>query len=304
MPNITAVGAAQPAYDMVFHFPDPNSDELPLPINWTTNDANYQASRGQRYQAKNECGELYAAAHGFGGGGGTRIWSDLSNAGTEGVGFPTFVMESQAAGGGVSVDLFGCRAQGDYGNVAGLGAGASWPSFYRVHHLTLNLLFRDAGGLGPPTRDTGVLMMPVNADNEYGWPSNAVGNTNRGGYGFVGDGAGAWQAVSYDRGGVYSLFGSWALPAHNVEEWNTFDFVTVCGGPNRDAYVALYFNGAKVMQETFAAGGLEYPGRNNVQPNEHMMVPYPKAHDQGVLFIGPSVCRWGRFLPDGTELTS
>ena len=304
MPSITAVGAAQPVYDLVCYFPDPAPFELPLPQAWTYNDANYLNAVGNRIQNKNEFAPFMMSGHGWAGGGTADMVGDISGGGTEASGMPLFRIASAGAGDAGSFDLNYCRAQGDYGNVRPLGAGFSWPSFYRVHHLTLNVTYRDGGG-GLPDRETGILMMPGNNDTDYGWPVNAPGGTNRGGYGFVGDGgSGEWILASYDRTGVWSLFNSWALPPHDVTEWNTFDIVTVCQGPNRDAYVAMHFNGAKIMQATFASGVLEYAGRNNLEPDENWIAPQIRANDQAEIFIGPSSCRWGRFLPDGTELTS
>lgn len=302
MPNITAVGAAQPSWEWEAYFPAVYGvDDLPIdPYAPARHDIIY--ARGMKPESGNWWQELVHSTHGWAGGGTLSIQADLEQPAGFGrpLGRPALCLDSGAAGDAISTELNVAETvMMDLNEQGTLAAGAPSPSLGRVHWFGCQLQIREAGAT--PDRETGILMTPFRTVNRQAWITHAVGINNRGGWGFVGDGAGGWLAGSYGRTASPDIIQEWALPANNVTELNTFEFVTVARGQNRQAYTELWFNGARIMQETFASGTVLAPGAV-VEEEARVMPVWRNEGDQGFFLTGGWV-RMGRFLRDGTELT-
>lgn len=106
---------------------------------------------------------------------------------------------------------------------------------------------------------TGLLVQPDPTGGVQGWPTNAVGATNRGGFGIFADGAGQWRFASYNRAGVSLLRTSQALPAHTFENWNRVDFQIIAARPGFPATLELWWNGVLIATYNWTGADLELP---------------------------------------------
>lgn len=181
----------------------------------------------------------------------------------------------------------------DTGSGDPLAAGSSQSPLMKVWWLKFLMRSPHAN----PNSFTGVLAMPTNNRNNVGWPLNGVGATNRGGFGFVGDGAGQWQYASFDRSGVGSTFETVALPTHLTTDWNLFELQCVNARPGFPATVTAHFNGALVLTRGWASGLLE-----DYAANEYRFVPVFAGGDQKDGWWKSVVIRKGEFTRDGQKV--
>lgn len=199
------------------------------------------------------------------------------------------------------IGLGGMRAILDTTGAVAMALGAAWPSLQRVWWLRALIRHRDDGG-GPPTNESGMLVMPSDSI-QTPWPANAVGPINRGGFGFVGDGAGQWQYASYDRTGIFLLREAVALPVHTLDTFNMVEWVMVGARPGFNAYIEFWFNNTLIVTRNWLGGMLEpIGGALAVNINEWHWVPHIRQQGIGGMFVTGVVNRQGRFLRDGTEL--
>lgn len=177
-----------------------------------------------------------------------------------------------------------------------LAAAAKWPSQFRVMWLSWLMQAFTAN----PDERNGLLMMPTPVAR-WGWPDAPVGVNNRGGWGFVGDGAGQYVYRSYDRTGVSSIREQIALPAHVITEWNLFEIVMVAAQGGNAAYTEIYFNQQLIATRNWLGALLE-----PYAAQEYRMMPVLSgggAGGAGGTNFTCLVCRKGRFTRAGVEIT-
>jgi len=178
-----------------------------------------------------------------------------------------------------------------------LAAGVTLPSLERVYRLRVFLFTDDA----ITTTETRILLTPFITAGGAGPPraSNVVGVSNKGGFGIAGDGANQWRFVSYDRSGVNLLRETVALPAHTQSQVNCFEAVRLNAQPGVDPSWVFRWNGEDVIARDYTAGLLEpcLAGEWGYTPT----IECNSAIQQTPNYRFN--CRWGRFLPNGVQVT-
>lgn len=200
------------------------------------------------------------------------------------------------AGDQITIPMSVCRCYLDTGNAAALAAGATMVP--RERYWWLQVLVRLEGGT--PIQNTGLIIRPTNNRNNFPWPGNAVGATNTGGFGFVGNGAGQWQYASYNRAGINLLYEAIPCPAHVITDWNLFEIAIVNARPGIPATIEAYFNGVLVANRGWASGLLEdYAGGGS---NEWSYVPVLRSSFPDVMDWKQLIVRKGPFTRLGAPL--
>lgn len=178
-----------------------------------------------------------------------------------------------------------------------LAAGVALPSIERVYRLRIFLFTDDPITL----QTTRILMTPFitsggAAPNRV---SNAVGISNKGGFGIGGDGAGQWQYQSYNRAGINLFRETVALPAHDMAQVNCFEAVRINATSGADASWVFRWNGEDFLSRDYTGVLLEPPlsGEWSYAP----VIETIGTIDQKPFYRFN--CRWGRFLPTGVEVT-
>lgn len=177
-------------------------------------------------------------------------------------------------------------------------AGSLLPSMFRVFWFRIEI-GSNAVTVGNTCR---VLLVPVDDGSANPFtPDQLVGPANHGGFGIHGNGAGQWEYCSYNRAGVNLLYEVQALPVHTVTAFNVMDLVIRNGRAGIAAQLDVYWNSAPILSRQFGAGQIE-----PLTGNEWGY--YPVIQAQGSANPERVICsfhaRYGRFLPDGTEITS
>ncbi len=179
------------------------------------------------------------------------------------------------------------------------------PSFQRVQWFSFRLAATSSASWG---LESG-LVLAQNGTDVAGftrfWPVGP-GTTWTGGFGITGDGAGSWQFVNFGDtfASATKEVVSLASAISDVEDYNTFDFVTVSATGGRQAAFQLHIN-----DELFLERRWEGPGvlLSHLDPINYRWVPIWLASN-----VAPATFhymtswnfRMGRFLPDGRELQS
>lgn len=296
-PQASMVGRASLDWDVEIFWPQPNIVDA-LNVNAALNDARYVSTGGliaERTADRRLVGSTSST------GTGSSAYTAGAGGGAPG-GLPCIRVQATAAMPDQhTFGMEGMRAILDTTGVVPLGLGASWPSLLRVWWLQALIRYRDDGG-GPATNESGMLVVPTN-EAQNCWPTQIVGNQNRGGFGLVGDGAGQWQYSSWDRTGVGLLREAVALPAHTLDDFNLAEWVMVGARPGFNSYIEFWFNNTLILTRNWLGGMLEPIG--GVVPadvNEWCWAPYIRQGGFASVFVGSVVSRQGRFLRDGTEI--
>ena len=295
-PMASMVGRSSMDWDQEITFPQPNSDDT-LPLGVVVNDCKYLASgthQDDRVQFNGLVGSTSATAGGLG------RYEAAEGGGVAG-GIPIYRLAGGAPGDSYRMGLEGAAAILPVSPIPiGLAPGASLPSASRVWYLKALIRQRLDGGANP-ANEAGLLVVPSNAAGQN-WPTGIVGANNRGGFGFVQDGANNWTYRSFDRTGVGLVRESIALPAHDINLYNQVEWVMVARRPGFQGYVECWFNNTLICTRNWTGALLEPIGGLPVADTmEWRWVPSAQVANQNAfLFFG--VMRRGRFLRDGTEI--
>lgn len=214
-------------------------------------------------------------------------------------GGPPYLQLGSGGAGLQTIGLDVMAAYVDLGSTYALAPGAEWPPLYRTTWLTWLM----QGFTANPDQANGLLVMPTNQAGlgVHQWPSRAVGASNAGGFGIVGDGAGQYTYASYDRTGVLLAREVVPLPAHTITDWNKFELVITSGwGNGVNATVDLYMNGTFVLQRDWTGALLE-----PYAANEWRMLPVMGGGGlagAGGTNFGGVVCKMGAYTRDGVRI--
>lgn len=176
-----------------------------------------------------------------------------------------------------------------------LGTGVSFPSHTRVMWVTVTMRLDNV--VVNADNGTGFIMQPSFPAAPI-WPTEPVGNGNRGGFGIVGDGAGNWTWRSFGRTASPDVLETVALPAHDPTEWHTFDFVLINVGGGRVASAEVSMDGEVVVSRNWTSGTV----LDAMIAADNGIMPSWRAFNQLQLLIGGIHVRLGRFTPAGVEL--
>lgn len=223
--------------------------------------------------------------------------SQAGNISWQGGGIPFASMGAVGAGGlgnfhGISFD--GARGFCDTGSLGALPAGASRTSLYKGYWL--RVLMRSS--TATPNNKNGLVICPTNNTNQTAWPALAlIGIFNRGGVSFIGDGAGQWVYRSWDSAAPGTIRETVALPAHNVQDWNQFEFFFKGQSPGVAASVEIVFNNVLIGTRNWLGVLLEDYGAN-----DWCMCPYFFGGDANNVEISGIHARLGAFDRHGVPL--
>lgn len=295
MPFSQATQPPEQRWDLWQSWPEPQGPAtLPDPITVGT-DTHFHTRCGDRQDGQNiTIPACESQAVGGGAGGATQLTSQI---GGVSYGWPWGQMSVGGVVGGsrtLGMEGFHARVATDPNNVYPLPPGCSLVSPLRVWWLRVLLRWHQVAG--DPTAGSGIVVMPQNGV-VTGWPGNAVGATNRGGFGIVGDGAGQWVHRSYNRTGIYSLRYENALPAHTLATWNQVDFVIFSQRPGGvAAQFELWWNGSLITTRDWTGADLE-----PAAIREWMWVPHARVDDQGAT-LWRCELKIGRYNTQGAEV--
>jgi hypothetical protein len=233
---------------------------------------------------------VIGVATAIGGSGSGTIRADITPA----FGFPFYHLTSPVAGDRRENTFPGFGGPVVVNPTAVLAPGATMPSLMRVLWLSALIRAQNIASLNA-TENAGVVLQPMTND-QRSWPGDPVGVTNRGGMAIVGNGAGQWQHVSFNRAGILLQRYAVALPVHNTENWNLAEWVITGARPGQPATFEFWFNGQLVTTRSWLGADLELP-----QGQESRWYPCLASDDQ----IGISAVfhlRMGRYTKTGIEI--
>ena len=270
-------------WDEVYTLPLPD-DSAVFPLSMASNQNGRFHSRGQVRVNSQTAGQYWAGSfRSIAGGvttleGGQQFYLSILGAGGAQWGqFPASIMS----------------AWPDTGSGADIADGAEMGDFFKVWWMRWLMRSPTAA----PGNHNGVCVYPINNKNDLGWPTEAVGVRNHGGFGFFGDGAGQWAYQSYDRTGISLLRETVALPAHTLTEWNMCELVLINARPGIPATLEIYFNGVFVGNRNWTGALLE-----DYAANEWHWLPVLGGGLSAETQFKQIVCRKGAFTRSGVAV--
>lgn len=126
-----------------------------------------------------------------------------------------------------------------------------------------------------------------------------------GGVGLCGDGAGGWQYASFDGAGA--LVDSVPVPPGvlgTVTDWRLFDFIFRASTPTAPGWLTVKVNGTPlVTEQPFDGVDLFAPNALTAQGATYACAQGSRNPGTGTVLYWWLHARFGRFLPDGTEVS-